>query len=130
VQGRLDTIRKIDKLLSKLYNLIAEIANITENGKIMKRLLEIKKILEEHRDKLRREYKIKNIKVFGSYVEGKETKKSDIDLIVEFESTPTLIELVRIEEELSQLLHVKVDLLTEEGISPYVKPYIKEFSVL
>ncbi len=67
---------------------------------------------------------------FGSYAEGNQTEKSDLDMIVEFSETPTLIELVRIEEELSELLGVKVDLLTEESISPFIKPYIKEVEVI
>jgi len=49
---------------------------------------------------------------------------------VEFKKVPTFIELIKIEEELSKLLDTKVDLLTEEGISPYIKPYIKEVNIL
>ncbi|RKX53660.1 MAG: nucleotidyltransferase, partial [Thermotoga sp.] len=70
------------------------------------------------------------LKIFGSYVERKQTETSDIDLIVEFYEVPTLIELVRIEEELTELLGVKVDLLTEESISPFIRPYIKEIEVI
>lgn len=98
--------------------------------KFMKTLQEIINILKKHKDILRSNYNIRSVKIFGSYAEGNQTEKSDIDLIVEFGKTPTLIELIHIEEELSKLLNTKVDLLTEEGISSYVKPYIREVTVL
>jgi len=96
----------------------------------MKTIKEIKEILERNREKLEKEYNIKSIKIFGSYVEGRQKEKSDVDLIVDFKKTPTFIELIKIEEEISKLLDTKVDLLTEEGISPYIKPYIKEVNIL
>jgi len=49
---------------------------------------------------------------------------------VEFDETPTFIQLVRIEENLSKILSTKVDSLTEESISPYVRPYLKALTVL
>jgi len=95
-----------------------------------KTLSEIVKILVQHRKELEENYGIRKVKIFGSYVKGKQTHKSDLDLIVEFNEIPTLIELVRIEEELSKLLGIKVDLLTDEGISPFIRPHIKEIEVL
>jgi predicted nucleotidyltransferase len=92
----------------------------------MKTLNEIIKTLNEHKEELKNKYKIKEIKIFGSYAKGKQKETSDIDLIVDFEDYPTFIEFLRIQEELENLLGVKVDLLTEESISPFVKPFIKE----
>ncbi|QTA38231.1 nucleotidyltransferase family protein [Thermosipho ferrireducens] len=96
----------------------------------VKSLEEIIQILIQHREYLEEKYRIKSLKIFGSYAEGKQTEKSDIDLIVDFYEVPTLIEFVRIEEELSKILGVKVDLLTEKSISPFIKPYIKEVEVI
>lgn len=62
----------------------------------------------------------KRIGVFGSYVRGEEKPGSDIDVIVEFSGRKSLLELVRIERELSEELGIKVDLLTEKSISPYL----------
>lgn len=90
------------------------------------KLEEVIKILSEHKEELRKKYKIKEIKIFGSYVKGEQKETSDIDLIVDFGETPTFIELVKIEEELEKVLGVKVDLLTEESISTFIKPYIRE----
>ncbi|AKB31339.1 nucleotidyltransferase [Methanosarcina siciliae HI350] len=65
------------------------------------------------------------VAVFGSYARGEEKPESDIDILVEFSETKGLLTLVRIERELSELLGLKVDLLTEESISPYLIDGIK-----
>jgi len=73
----------------------------------------------------------KRISVFGSYVRGEEKRESDIDIIVEFSERKSLLELVRIERELSEFLGIKVDLLTEQSISPYLIDSIrKEMEVI
>ncbi len=43
---------------------------------------------------------------------------SDLDLLVEFDTTPTLFSFIRLENELSQLLGVKVDLVMKDGLKP------------
>ena len=68
----------------------------------------------------------KRIAVFGSYIRGEEEPESDIDIIVEFSGRKSLLELVRIERELSEALGIKVDLLTEKSISPYLVDTIKK----
>ncbi len=66
--------------------------------------------------------------IFGSYARGDFSKKSDLDLLVRFskeaDDAISLLDIVGIEQELSEKLNVKVDLLTEEAISPYIKKYI------
>ena len=68
--------------------------------------------------------------IFGSYARGDFSKKSDLDLLVRFskeiDDAISLLDLVGIEQELSEKLNVKVDLLTEESISPYIKKYIMD----
>ena len=66
------------------------------------------------------------IAVFGSYAIEEEKPGSDIDILVEFSERKSLLELVRIERELSEVLGIKVDLLTEKSISPYLIDMIKE----
>ncbi len=68
----------------------------------------------------------KKISIFGSYVKGKETKTSDVDVLVEFSNDKSLLDLVRIERELSALIKKKVDLLTESALSPYLRNSIKK----
>ena len=56
------------------------------------------------------------IGIFGSYARHEETTTSDIDLLVKFKKTPSLLQLIKIENELSEILGFKVDLLTEGAI--------------
>jgi len=65
------------------------------------------------------------VAVFGSYVKGKEKPDSDIDVIVEFAERKSLLELVKIEREVTEGLGIRVDLLTEKSISPYMIDSIK-----
>jgi hypothetical protein len=62
----------------------------------------------------------KKISIFGSYVRGEATPESDLDVIVEFKQSISLLDLVGFELDLSDLLGIKVDLLTEKSISPYI----------
>lgn len=70
------------------------------------------------------------IAVFGSYVRGEEKPESDIDIIVEFSERKSLLDLVGIEQEVSDALGIKVDLLTEKSISPYLIDRIKKEMVV
>jgi len=67
----------------------------------------------------------RRISLFGSFVRGDDSAGSDLDIIVEFSERKSLLELVRLERELSELLDRKVDLLTEKSISPYLIDRIK-----
>jgi len=69
--------------------------------------------------------------VFGSTVRGQATDDSDIDLLVRFSKRKSLFALARLEREMSVALGRKVDLLTENAISPYLRDRIKrEMQVL
>ncbi|WP_018154834.1 MULTISPECIES: nucleotidyltransferase family protein [Methanothermococcus] len=93
----------------------------------MKTLNEVKKILLEHKKELKEKYKVKKMGIFGSYARGEQTEKSDIDIMVEFYETPSLIEFIEMEYYLSDLLGIKVDLITKNSIkNPYLKESIEE----
>ena len=66
------------------------------------------------------------IAVFGSYARQEEHPGSDIDILVEFSPRKSLLDLVRIEREMSEALGIKVDLLTEKSISPYLIDTIRQ----
>jgi len=70
-------------------------------------------------------YKAKKIGIFGSYARGEARPGSDLDVLVDFHERKSLLTLVRIERELSESIGVKVDLLTEHSISPYLINRIK-----
>ena len=96
----------------------------------MKNLDEITRILREQKEHIENDLGVVGLKAFGSFTEGTQGAESDLDLIAEFKNTPTMFELVKVEEELSKLVDVEVDLLTEESISPYILPQIKQVVIL
>jgi predicted nucleotidyltransferase len=64
--------------------------------------------------------------IFGSVARGDYKKDSDIDLLVHFSKPKSLLEIVRIERTISEVLGRKADLLTEASISPYLRDRIKQ----
>lgn len=70
-------------------------------------------------------YGAQTIGIFGSYARGVQRPDSDLDLLVNFKERKSLLTLVRIERELSESIGVKVDLLTEGAVSPYLIDRIK-----
>jgi predicted nucleotidyltransferase len=81
---------------------------------------EIKEILSKHKENLRRKFRVKEIGLFGSYVRGEQKETSDVDVLVEFEETPTLLEFVELENYLSELLGV-VDLVMKRALKSNIK---------
>lgn len=90
----------------------------------MKTIEKIREILTSHWDELRDRFKVKELGVFGSYVRGEEKEASDIDILVEFEEPVSLLGLVSLENHLSDLFGVKVDLVPREEIRPELKEKI------
>ena len=78
------------------------------------------KIRTKIKERLESEH-AKSIAIFGSYCKGKETPESDIDILVEFSKPKSLFDIARIERELSEDIGIKVDLVTEKSLSPYLK---------
>lgn len=62
------------------------------------------------------EYNPVKIGIFGSYARNENRQSSDIDILVKFKSTLSLLQLVHVERMISQKLGIKVDLVTEGAI--------------
>lgn len=73
-----------------------------------------------------RQHGAEKIGVFGSYARNEARPDSDLDLMVWFKEQKSLLGMIRIERELSELLGVKIDLLTEQAVSPYLIDRIKQ----
>jgi len=86
---------------------------------------EILKRIRENKDKIR-SFGVKRIGISGLFVRGEEKEGSDVDVIVEFEEgNKNFDNFINLAFHLEDLLGRKVDLLTPEGISPHIKPYIE-----
>jgi predicted nucleotidyltransferase len=86
----------------------------------MKTLDEIKNILSKHKEEIKQKYEVKEIGIFGSYVRGEEKEASDLDILVELGKAIGLIKFIEIEEYLSELLGVKVDLVMKGALKPRI----------
>jgi hypothetical protein len=60
-----------------------------------------------------------NVRVFGSVARGEASPTSDIDLLVKMDRGRSLLDLIELSQKLESILHRKVDILTDEGLSPY-----------
>ncbi|WP_186300011.1 nucleotidyltransferase family protein [Algoriphagus algorifonticola] len=63
--------------------------------------------------------------VFGSYARGEQNEKSDLDILIDFETKVDLLELIGLEQELSEMLGVRVDLVTRRSLNSSLKSYIE-----
>ncbi len=77
--------------------------------------------IQEQLPLLKAKYHVKRIGIFGSFARGEQSRGSDVDLLVEFNSPVSFFEFIRLENLLSRSLGKKVDLVSKRGIKPAVK---------
>lgn len=80
--------------------------------------------LKEHDDVLKKNL-VKRIGLFGSFVRGDQTKKSDIDFLVELKK-PSFDHFMDLNFYLENLFGRKVELITPAGLSPYMRPFVEK----
>lgn len=85
-----------------------------------KRLDSIRNTLRRHLPDLARNYLVKSLGIFGSYARSEQDEASDLDLLVTFHEPPGLLAYVELENHLSDLLGVKVDLVMESALKPKI----------
>ncbi len=77
--------------------------------------------LRERRPELRERYGVQALGIFGSWVRGAQTRRSDIDILVEIDDEAlTLFQFVELREYLKDLLGVRVDLVERKTLKPYI----------
>ncbi|MDY6936159.1 MAG: nucleotidyltransferase family protein [Cyanobacteriota bacterium] len=82
----------------------------------MKTLEEIEQWIVTHKSVLLERYKVAQIGIFGSYARREQTEASDVDVLVEFFETPSLLKFINLENYLGDNLGVKVDLVHKAGL--------------
>ena len=87
----------------------------------MKTLNEIRQVLSLQKQSICEIYRITEIGIFGSYARGDETETSDVDILVDYDTAPTIIMLVELRDYLSQLFGIKVDIVTKNGLKPRIR---------
>ena len=87
----------------------------------MKSLEEIKHIFQQNKPFLLENYRITELGIFGSYAREEQTENSDVDVLIDYQKAPTLIMLVELREYLSDLVNMKVDVVTKKGLKPRIR---------
>ena len=83
-------------------------------------------ILRAHLPELRERYGVRELRLFGSCLRGEQRKRSDLDVLVEFDRVTPLFEFVRLERYPSEFLKIKVDLVMKSALKPTIGRYILE----
>jgi uncharacterized protein len=83
-------------------------------------------ILRQHLPDLRERYGVASLALFGSYLRGEQRPDSDLDVLVTFREVPGLLRFIDLENHLSDLLGVKVDLVPEESLKPRIGQRVRE----
>ena len=91
-----------------------------------RKLKEIKKILEANKPILSKNFKVKEIGLFGSLVRGEEMDASDVDILVEFSKPVGFFKFLELEEYLEGVVERKVDLVSKKALKPRIGKYILE----
>jgi len=66
----------------------------------------------------------RNVRLFGSVGRGRATTESDLDILVTMESDRSLLDLIALEQDLEALLGRPVDVISDAGLSPYLRSRI------
>jgi len=90
----------------------------------MNRTEEIISELREIMPIVREKYHVKTLEAFGSYVRGEQRKTSDVDILVELYETIDLFTFMELEEYLSEVIGIKVDLVMKDTLKPRIKEKI------
>ena len=77
---------------------------------------EYAQVLREHLPELGERYGVESLGIFGPYVHGEQSKGSHLDLLVDFNRSIGLFDFVGLQEEISKILGVKVDIVREQGL--------------
>jgi predicted nucleotidyltransferase len=76
--------------------------------------------LRQQLPELAEKYHVRSLEVFGSYVRDEQTSESDLDVLVTFDRAPGLLQYIALENQLSDLLGVKVDLVMKSALKPRI----------
>ena len=74
--------------------------------------------------RLQTQFKVSSLEIFGSFVRGEQKENSDLDVLVTFSDPPSLFTFIELEDYLSNLLGIKVDLVMKSALKANIKQRI------
>lgn len=84
-------------------------------------LAQFQRRLRDELPRLSQRYEVASLKLFGSRVRQDHRPDSDLDVLVEFRRVPGLFRFVELENHLSEVLGVRVDLVMTEALKPRIR---------
>ncbi len=84
------------------------------------KLKNITATLREELPKLRAQYNVATIELFGSFVRNEQRPDSDLDILISFSQAPSLFKFIELEDYLSNILGIKVDLVMKSSLKPNI----------
>ena len=85
---------------------------------------DILKKLKKLKEGIKKNYRVKSIGIFGSYVNNKQKDTSDIDFLVEFEDDADLFHFIGLSRYLEELFNTKVDVVSKPSLKKELKQQI------
>ena len=76
--------------------------------------------LKQELPKIETKYHVSTLEIFGSYVRNEQKSNSDIDILVTFTKAPSLFKFIELEDYLSEVLGIKVDLVMKNALKPNI----------
>ena len=83
-------------------------------------LIQIIQRLRQHFPLLAEKYRVKSLSIFGSYVRHEQRSDSDLDVLVTFHEQPSLLKFIELENYLSDVMGVKIDLVMKDALKPRI----------
>ena len=94
---------------------------------IVQEQIDLTQLIESLRQQLpflEERYRVASLGVFGSYVRHEQRPDSDLDVLVTFRETPSLFKFIELENYLSGVLGVKIDLVMKDALKPHIGQHI------
>jgi predicted nucleotidyltransferase len=90
---------------------------------------EIQNTLRREMPRLQQSYAVSSLRIFGSRLGAMFRPDSDLDLLIRFHRKPGLLRFVQLEQELGDLLGLRVDLVLDDALKPHMGRRIRQVAV-
>lgn len=85
------------------------------------KLSDLKEPLQKLYPRVKQQYGVTKLGIFGSFARNEQREDSDLDILVAFEEVPGLFQYIELENLISDMLGIKVDLVMEDALKPGIK---------
>jgi uncharacterized protein len=87
------------------------------------------RILRTHHAELRARFGVRSLRLFGSTARDEAGPQSDVDILVDFDTTPSLFGFLGLRSFLEDLLGARVDLVTEGGLKQRARLSVEQDAI-